>query len=99
MDLSLNGVKPGTASEANTGPRLALGERLSICGKFAISAQVGLLLDPRALCCTIAAATPLVAPVSVGGAAHCTSLHWWSEPWVAGLMAGAASCTANCSTT
>eukprot|EP00197_Chlamydomonas_leiostraca_P010597 CAMPEP_0202868210 /NCGR_PEP_ID=MMETSP1391-20130828/10458_1 /ASSEMBLY_ACC=CAM_ASM_000867 /TAXON_ID=1034604 /ORGANISM="Chlamydomonas leiostraca, Strain SAG 11-49" /LENGTH=72 /DNA_ID=CAMNT_0049548345 /DNA_START=53 /DNA_END=274 /DNA_ORIENTATION=+ len=37
MDLSLSGVKPGSVQSA--GPKLAIGERLSMCGKFAINAQ------------------------------------------------------------
>lgn len=41
ISLSLTGrsAVAGT-TEASSGPRLAIGERLSICGKFAINAQV-----------------------------------------------------------
>lgn len=38
MDLSLSGVKPGSVQVS--GPKLAIGERMSMCGKFAINAQV-----------------------------------------------------------
>lgn len=39
LGLSLTGIKPGTASTPNA-TRLAIGERLSLCGRFGINASV-----------------------------------------------------------
>jgi len=37
-DLNISGVKPGTMPNPNGRAKLAIGERMSLCGKFAINA-------------------------------------------------------------
>lgn len=37
--MEVTGFKPGSLDPLRTGPKLAVGERLSPCGKFAINSQ------------------------------------------------------------